>query len=90
MPYQFLTANQYLPLVEVIQKMGSDGLPAFELTSLFAHEKEQIYADNIHFLLSPDGNQSRGNELMAVHIANQLELTWKLKRKAGTTAGVAR
>ncbi|MCB0362443.1 MAG: hypothetical protein KDD35_06965 [Bdellovibrionales bacterium] len=79
-PPQLITAEQYQPLIDIFEKLKSEGFPVLDLTQVFALEKGRIYSDHIHYVVG-DGWKSRGNELLSKSIAEAMAQYWNLRER---------
>lgn len=76
---EFISKEHYQMIEKAYQELHAEGLPVYSLTTLFGPIKQRMYSDHIHYYY--ENGSILGNELMTVAIGNQLEKTWKLKRK---------
>ena len=72
----------YRRIVAGMMTLRDRGLAIFDLGDLLEDEKGTIYADDIHFARSVDGD-SKGYQLMAARVARQMAETWDLRAKPG-------
>ncbi|MFI5000116.1 MAG: hypothetical protein ACHQK9_09580 [Reyranellales bacterium] len=70
----------YRRIVAGMLNLRGRGLAVFDLGDLLKDEKGTIYADDIHFWRTADG-ESRGYRLMAARMGQLLAETWGLKLK---------
>lgn len=76
---EYIEPSVYKNLDQTYQSMSSAGWPVRSLTSLFANETGSIYADHIHY--NSENGVSRGAEMVAGAIADELGRLWKLKKR---------
>lgn len=74
----------YQALVDRLLLLNDERIPVVSLLDVFAAEKGEIYADQIHCVNERKGKQrvfSRGYSLMARSVARELERAWGLQPK---------
>ncbi len=71
--------GRYRELVAGMMTLRQRGLPIYDLGDVFQNEPGTIYMDHIH--CAYQGDTSRGYELMAARMADNIAEAWKLQRK---------
>jgi len=75
----------YKRMTDGLLELSRDGIQVFSLLDIFKSERGKIYADQIHFTYTPDG-QSRGNRLIAKAMARRMSDTWQMERICDNSA----
>jgi len=70
----------YRRMVGGLLNLRERGLAVFDLGDLLKDQTGTVYADDVHFVRTRDGD-SPGYRLMAVRVGELLAETWKLQRK---------
>ena len=72
--------SRYRELVADMMKLRERGLTMYDLGDVFQQETDSIYEDAVHSKIRRDG-RSRGYELMAARMADNLAEAWSLQKK---------
>jgi hypothetical protein len=75
---EFIQKDIYSKIDNLYQSLEKKKFPIHSLTNIFKEEKNEIYGDNIHFKMS--NGISKGNEILAKKISEQLGKFWSLKK----------
>jgi hypothetical protein len=75
-PREYNEKNTYIKIESLYNELAEKKYPVRSLTNVFRNEREDIYADHIHYIKTSN-NYSKGNELVANAMADYLKQEWK-------------
>jgi len=79
--HEYIEAPVYNLISAQYNRLEKEKYPVKSLATVFEKEQGTIYSDHIHYRTDPDGERSRGKDLVAEAMVNELGHIWNLKKR---------